>query len=145
MRSLATIPRTSPTFCYHWPIISQIWIPRLPDFPEILVAVFNNMILMRLPLYPESFVTTATTVSRYCWNGHKVKQNWIYTVHRHKHACNVLPPPIRQCWPLLASSSARHQRTLRDHGYVSHDVLVYSPSFRRLLIPASHKGRAQAE
>jgi len=44
-----------------------------------------------------------------------------------------------------AIPSARHQRTLQDHGYglVYRCVSVYFPSFRRL--QPAHRGRAQAE
>ena len=48
---------------------------------------------------------------------------WICIVHQHKHASNVLPHPI-------PSPSARHQRTLQDHGYsvVYHAMCLFTPS-----------------
>jgi len=37
--------------------------------------------------------------------------------HQREHASNVLPLPARRRWSPLSSPSARHQRTLQDHGY----------------------------
>ena len=73
---------------------------------------------------------------------------WICIVHRCEHASDALPLPVCRRWSPPASRSARHQHhTARPwiRASVSCDVLVYSPSFRRVLIPACHGGWAQTE
>ena len=52
-----------------------------------------------------------------------------------RSASNALPLPVSRRWSSQANSTARHQRTLRDHVIrvgVSRDMPVYSPSLRRL-------------
>jgi len=73
---------------------------------------------------------------------------WICIVHCGKHAFNALPLPVRQHWSPQASLSARHQRTLQDHGY---DLMYYAlclfthPAFAGYSWQPTHRERVQAE
>jgi len=65
-----------------------------------------------------------------------------------RSASNALPLPVSRRWSLQASSTARHQRTLRDHGYgpVYHAICLFtSQAFAGYSFQSNHKGRAQAE
>jgi len=68
----------------------------------------------------------------------KIKYVDLYSASS-RSASHALPLPVSRRWSSQANPTARHQRTLRDHVIrvgVSRDMPDYSPSLRRVLIPA---------
>jgi len=62
-----------------------------------------------------------------------------------RSASNALPIPLRRRWSPQASPPARHQRTLRDHGYrlVYHMICLFTlPAFAGYSFQPNHRGQA---
>ena len=81
-----------------------------------------------------------TSLSWLIYTLSSLKWTWICIVHRREHASNALPFPVSRRWSLVAILTARHSAYTarpRIRAGVSCDMLVYCPSLRWVLIPAS--------